>query len=59
MMAEWHAADLDDVGVYEDDLCSERILGLARARPELLAEDGDEGHWRSLSSLKSKSNMTM
>ena len=46
MMAEWHAADLADVGVYEDDLYSERIQSLARSRPSLLAEDGDEGHWK-------------
>ena len=48
MMAEWHAADLTDVGVYEDDLCSERIQALARDRPSILDEDGDEGHWRIL-----------
>ena len=46
MMAEWHAADLADVGVYEDDLYSDRIKALARARPSLLDEDGDEGHWK-------------
>eukprot|EP00927_Polykrikos_kofoidii_P061284 TRINITY_DN56144_c0_g1_i1.p1 TRINITY_DN56144_c0_g1~~TRINITY_DN56144_c0_g1_i1.p1 ORF type:complete len:473 (-),score=77.60 TRINITY_DN56144_c0_g1_i1:13-1431(-) len=46
MLAEWHAADLEDVGVYEDDLWSERIRALTRDRPSLLAEDGDEGHWR-------------
>ena len=43
MMAEWHAADLADVGVYEDDLYSDRIQALAKARPSLLDEDGDEG----------------
>lgn len=48
MMAEWHAADLADVGVYEDDLYSDRIRHLAQSRPEILSEDGDEGHWRIL-----------
>ena len=48
MMAEWHAADLEDVGVYEDDLYSERIQELAKSRPSILDEDGDEGHWRIL-----------
>ena len=46
MMAEWHAADLADVGVYEDDLYSDRIQALAKARPSLLDEDGDEEHWK-------------
>ena len=48
MMAEWHAADLADVGVYEDDLYSKRIQDMAKTRPSLLNEDGDEGHWRIL-----------
>lgn len=48
MMAEWHAADLADVGVYEDDLYSERIQELAKSRPSILQDDGDEGHWRIL-----------
>lgn len=47
-MAEWHAADLEDVGVYEEDLVSDRILALAEKRPGLLSEDGEEGHWRIL-----------
>jgi len=46
MMAQWHAADLEDVGIYEDDLYSDRIQALAAKRPFLLSEDGDEGHWR-------------
>eukprot|EP00439_Symbiodinium_sp_Y106_P080140 s989_g18.t3 len=46
MMAEWHAADLADVRVYEDDLCSDRIEALAKARRSLLDEDGDEEHWK-------------
>ena len=46
MMAEWHAADLADVGVYEDDLYSDRIKALAQTRPSILTDDGDEGHWK-------------
>eukprot|EP00930_Biecheleria_cincta_P098802 TRINITY_DN9044_c0_g1_i1.p1 TRINITY_DN9044_c0_g1~~TRINITY_DN9044_c0_g1_i1.p1 ORF type:complete len:312 (-),score=55.01 TRINITY_DN9044_c0_g1_i1:22-957(-) len=46
MMAEWHAADLAEVGIYEEDLCSKRIQALASVRPSLLNDDGDEGHWR-------------
>jgi len=32
----------------QDDLYSERIRQLAVSRPEILSEDGDEGHWRIL-----------
>lgn len=45
-MAEWHAADLTDVSIYEEDMYSERIKKLAEKRPGLFSEDGEEGHWR-------------
>ena len=32
----------------QDDLYSERISLLAEERPEILSDDGDEGHWRIL-----------
>lgn len=45
MMAEWYAADLDDVSILED-LPEVAIPDALKAEPELLEEDGEEGHWR-------------
>eukprot|EP00928_Gymnodinium_smaydae_P007109 TRINITY_DN1255_c0_g2_i1.p1 TRINITY_DN1255_c0_g2~~TRINITY_DN1255_c0_g2_i1.p1 ORF type:complete len:701 (+),score=108.28 TRINITY_DN1255_c0_g2_i1:150-2252(+) len=45
-MAEWNAADLCDLGVYDYDTSSRRIQELVAKEPHLLTDDGGEGHHR-------------
>lgn len=45
MLAEWYAADLDDLALIEDNPVAE-LLEAAQKEPSLLQDDGSEGHWR-------------
>lgn len=45
-MAEWNAADLSDIGVYDYDTVSPRIQAFAEREPDLVTDDGEELHWR-------------